>query len=425
MKILIRKVRVVDPASPYNGNTIDLFVENDKITSIGSNLKLRADREMEVPGLHVSPGWIDLGVQTMDPGFEQRETLQSVATAAAVGGYTGIAPFPNTQPVIQGKADIGYLLNQTNQELVDFLPIGALSEGTAGKQITEMLDMHAAGAFAFSDGQHPVQDSGLLLRALQYVLTFDGLLINRPHDTSLSQEGQMHEGVVSTSLGLRGIPSLAEEMMTQRDLNLAAYAGSRLHLFGISTSGSVELIRKAKERGVRVSCSVPALNLAFDDRALNAFDPQFKVLPPLRGKSDQEALQTGLKNGTIDLIVSNHTPLETEAKKLEFPYAEFGAIGLETTFGLVNRSMKAILTTEELIAILAVNPRRLLGLEQVVIREGGQANLTLFLPDLRWKVEPGSFASKSANSPLLGETLLGKAVAVLNKGKLFLAQEAV
>jgi len=419
MKILIRKVLVVDPASPYNGNTIDLFVEQDKITGVGANLKLRADREIDIPGLHVSPGWIDVGVQTMDPGFEQRETLSSVARAAAVGGFTGIATFPNTLPVTQGKADIGYLLNQTRNSLVDFLPIGALSEGCTGKQITEMLDMHAAGARAFSDGQHSVQDSGLLLRALQYVLTVDGLIINRPHDNSLSQEGQMHEGVVSTSLGLRGIPSLAEDMMTQRDINLAGYAGARLHLFGLSTAGSVELVRQAKANGLRISCSVPALNLAFDDRALNAFDPQFKVLPPLRSKSDQEALQAGLKAGTIDLIVSNHTPLETEAKKLEFPYAEFGAIGLETTYGLVNRTLKNKLGTEALIQIMAINPRTLLGIEQVVVREGGQANLTLFLPDLPWQVSTDTLFSKSTNSPLLGETLLGRAVAVINHGQVF------
>lgn len=416
MKLLIRKTTVVDPASPYHGKIVDIYVEQDKITGIGPNLKLKADREIDAPGCFVSPGWIDVGVQVMDPGFEQRENLQSAAQAAAIGGFTGIAVFPNTQPVVQGKAEIAYLKNQTKGGLVDFLPIGAISEHCAGKQITEMIDMTTAGAVAFSDGQHAIQDSGLMLRALQYARSFDGLIINRPHEAGLSIEGQMHEGVVSASLGLRGIPNLAEDLMVQRDIYLTDYAASRLHIFGLSSAHSVELVRQAKARGMRISASVPALNLAFDDRALNGFDSNFKVLPPLRGRADQEALKVGLKDGTIDFIVSNHIPLESEVKMLEFPYAEFGAIGLETTFGLVRKALEGILTIEELIIKLASNPRKILGMEQICIREGGQANLTLFQPDTTWVVRDTDLRSKSRNNPLLGTELKGKVLAVVNHG---------
>ena len=417
MKLLIRNTVVIDPASPYHGKSVDVFIEGDKITGIGTGLKHKADREFEVPGCHLSPGWVDLGAQPMDPGYEHREDLQSLARAAAAGGFTTLAVFPNTLPPVQGKAEIAYLLNQTRDSLVRFLPIGALSEHCDGKQIAELMDMFYAGAVAFSDGQHPVQNSGLLLRALQYVRAFDGLVINRPHDAGLSPEGQIHEGVVSASLGLRGIPNLAEELMVQRDLYLNEYAGSRLHLYGLSSAHSVQLVREARARNLRVSASVPVLNLAYDDRALTDFDPLFKVLPPLRSKSDQDGLKQGLKDGTIELIVSNHVPVEEEGKKLEFPYADFGALGLETAFGLARKALENTLSIEELIVKMAINPRKLLGIEPVCIREGGRADLSLFLPHEKWTVEPKYLRSKSGNSPLLGETLTGMPIGVVHRGK--------
>ena len=417
MKLLIRKAVVVDPHSPYHGKVSDLFIENDTVTGIGSNLKLKADKVVEAEGCHVSPGWVDIGVQAGDPGLEHREDLQSAARAAAAGGYTGIGVFPNTQPVIHSKSEVAYLVTQTKGGLVDFFPIGAISTDSAGKQITEMIDMHHAGAIAFSDGQSAVQDNGLMLRALQYVRTIEGIVINRPYDEALGFEGQMHEGVVSTSLGLRGIPNMAEDLMTQRDIYLTDYAGSRIHLFGLSSGHSVDLVRKAKARGLQVSCSVPALNLAFDDRALVEYDSHFKVMPPLRSPEDQEALKAGLKDGAIDLIVSNHSPLEVELKMLEFPYADFGAIGLETAYGLINKALEGTLTTEELVRKLAINPRKLFGLEPVSIREGGKANLTCFLPDHRWVLRREHLKSKSANSPLIGVELKGKVLGVVNNGQ--------
>src|SRR5690606_34206657 len=272
---------------------------------------------------------------------------------------------------------------------------GAISIDCAGKDITEMYDMHHAGAVAFSDGQKTVQNSGLMMRALQYVKAFDGLVMNHPQDNGLATEGQMHEGLISTSLGLKGIPSISEELMVQRDLYLADYAGSRLHLFNISTGRSVELVRKAKAEGMEVTASVPVLNLVFDDTAIAEFNSNFKVLPPLREKSDIRALKRGLKTGTISLITSNHTPLDEEAKNLEFPYADFGIINLETTFALCNTFLSDTLKIEELVTILALNPRKLLRLPKPVIETGALANLTIFNTSQEWTFSKHHIRSKS------------------------------
>ena len=240
---------------------------------------------------------MDVGTQVGDPGFEHREDLRTASKAAAAGGFTAIVPHPNTMPTIHSKSEVNYLKNKTEGDLVDFFPIGAISRDCEGKDITEMYDMHESGAVAFSDGQKTLQNSGLMMRALQYVKAFDGLVMNHPSDKALSQEGQMHEGKVSTSLGMKGIPSIAEELMVQRDLYLAEYTESRLHLFNISSERSVELLKNAKAKGIDVTASVPVLNLIYDETAIAEFDVNYKVLPPLREKSDIKALKRGIKNG--------------------------------------------------------------------------------------------------------------------------------
>ncbi len=419
MKLLIRKATIIDPNSPYHRKLVDVFIENDKITSIGAALKLKADQTVEMDGAYLSPGWIDIGVQTGDPGFEHREDLRSVSAAAAAGGFTCIAAQPNSEPVVDNKSGVNYLLQQSKNQLVDVLPIGAITVGCKGKDITEMIDMRRSGAIAFSDGDHPLQDNGMMLRALEYVKAFSGIVINQPLDQAIALNGEMHEGVVSTSLGLKGIPNLAEDLMVQRDIYLAEYADSRVHLANISTSHSVELVRRAKAKGLRVSCSVAALNLAFDDRSLMGFDSGFKVMPPLRAQEDIASLMQGLKDGTIDLISANHVPLEEEQKKLEFPYAGFGAIGLETAFAMVNTRLEGLLNMEEIIAKFASNPRRLFELPEVTIREGAKANLTWFHPTLAWTFDRKNIYSKSLNTPLLGQQLQGRVLGVVNNGKAF------
>lgn len=419
MKLLIRQATIIDVNSPYHRKTVDLLIEHDKITSIGANLKVRSDREMQYSGLFLSPGWLDLGVQVGDPGLEEREDLLSATAAAAAGGFTAIAALPNTQPVLQSKAGIHYLQQRSRNTLVEVYPIGAATIDCAGRDMTEMIDLYQAGAVAFSDGDHPIQDNATLLRSLEYVKSFDGLIINQPLDRAIAQEGQMHEGVVSTSLGLKGIPNLAEDLMVLRDIYLTEYAQSRIHLANLSTARSIDLVRQAKAKGLAVTCSVAVLNLAYDDRALVEFDSGFKVMPPLREPEDAEALRQGLKQGIVDVLSSNHVPLDEEHKKLEFPYASFGASGLETAWSLAHTHLEGLLTLEEEVEKWSTNPRKILGLPAITIREGAAANLTLFDPAREWKVTPDQLFSKARNNPLLGKTLRGRVIGVINRGQFF------
>lgn len=417
MKLLIKKTTVVDPHSSHNGKIVDILIRDGIIKAIRPAITEKDAKVLQAEGSCVSIGWMDIGVQTGDPGYEYREDLTTVAAAAAAGGYTAIACQPNTIPVVDSKSGVLYVKNETRGLLTDFFSIGAISRACEGKDITEMLDMHASGAIAFSDGKNAIQDSGLMLRALQYVKAFEGIVINQPHDSAIASGGQMNEGLTSTTLGMVGIPHLAEELMVQRDIYLAEYTTSRVHIANISTAASVELIRKAKAKDLQVSASVAAINLAFDDGSLSSFDVNFKVLPPLRSREDIDALKAGLKDGTIDMITSNHVPLEEEAKKLEFPFAEFGAIGLETTYALCNAHLNGLLSTNEMVEKLAINPRKLLKLGLPHIESGQEANLTLFDPAKKWTLREEDIRSKSKNTPLIGMELKGRVLAVFNKHK--------
>jgi dihydroorotase len=417
MQILLKNVVVVS-SDKRNGQQVDIFIKKGKIAKIAPELALKTDytkgaQILEFPNAHVSIGLFDVGTQACDPGLEHRETLVSAAQAAAAGGFTGFSPFPNTQPAIQSKSEVLYLKNKAVQLPVEVQPIGALSCDCAGKDLAEMLDMHHAGAMAFSDGKRGIQDAGLLLRALQYARTFDGIVMNRPNDKSISAAGQMHEGLVSTSLGLSGLPHMAEDLMIERDLHLLDYAQSRLHLQAISTKKSVELVRKAKQEGLDVTASVALLNLCFTDAKLYDFDTNFKVMPPLREEEDRQALIEGLKDGTIDFIVSNHSPIDTEGKDLEFTAAEFGAETLESAFALSNAFLYKHLTVSQLVELWAVNPRRVLGLPIPKIEEGAPANLVIFDPAEVWAFDAQHLRSKSRNSPVLGEDLRGRIFATV------------
>jgi dihydroorotase len=419
--LLLRQVRIIAPNQPsIDGQIRDILIENGKIAKIDTKTAFDTEGVVTVfehANACVSIGWLDVGTQTGDPGFEHREDLESVAKAAMAGGFTALAPFPNTEPAIHSKSEILYIKNRTQSYLVDFEPIGALSTDCKGKDMAEMLNMRSVGAVAFSDGRKPVQDSGFLLRGMQYAKIFDGLVFNVPHDKTIAPHGEIHEGEVSTSLGLAGIPSMAEELMVQRDLALLAYADSRLHCHNVSTAGSVALLRAAKKQGLRVSASVAALNLCFTDDVLRGFDTHFKVMPPLRGEEDRLALIEGLRDGTIDFITTNHTPIDEEGKNLEFPYADFGAIGLETTYGLVNQFLHQIFDSQDFIEFLAINPRHVLGLDIPLIEEGALANLTLFDADKIWTFSSKDIVSKSKNTPLVGKILRGSVLGVINNGQ--------
>lgn len=414
MNRLIRNAIIVDPASSYLGNQTDLLIVDGIIREIAPGLSdQQADEILDLKGASLSPGWLDIGAQTGDPGLEHREDLRHVAEAAMAGGFTAIASFPNTEPAVHSKTEVHYILQQTRNELVDFFPIGALSHDCAGKEITEMLDMQAAGAVAFSDGKIPVAHAGLLLRALLYAKAFDGVILNYPYDNTVVPGGQMHEGVISTQMGVKGIPSLAESLMVQRDIDLLAYSESRLHLHNISTARSVALIRAAKQAGLQITCSVPALNLLFTDVDLEGFDAYLKVLPPLRTDDDRSALIEGLQDGTIDAITSNHAPLEVEAKELEFTYAKFGAIGLETAYATAQTALGDALSPTQLVDKLAVQPRKILGLDVPTIAIGQRAELTVFDPAMRWTFTEKDIRSKSNNTPFIGRELTGRPLAIV------------
>ena len=420
-QLLLRNIRIIAPNQPLiDGQVRDILIENGKILKIGTEIPFDTEGEIQVfeqPNACVSIGWFDVGTQIGDPGFEHREDLESVSNAAMAGGFTALAPFPNTEPAIHSKSEILYIKNRTNSFIVDFEPIGALSVDCKGKDMAEMLDMRSVGAVAFSDGRKSVQDAVLLLRGMQYAKIFNGLIFNVPNDKTIAPHGEIHEGEVSTSLGLSGIPSMAEELMVQRDLSLLAYADSRLHFHNISTAGAVSSIRDAKKRGLKVTASVAALNLCFTDDVLRGFDTNFKVMPPLREELDRQGLINGLKDGTIDFIATNHTPIDEEGKNLEFPYADFGAIGLETTFGLINQYLNKIFTINDLIRFLAIQPRQVLGLEIPTIAEGGKANLTIFNSDKTRTFQTKDIRSKSKNTPLVGEILRGAVLGVVNNGQ--------
>jgi dihydroorotase len=417
MLLLIKNARIFDGTSECSPQ--DILVKDGLISEMGPSIPVPPNATIwESPNLCVSPGWMDIGVQTCDPGYEHREDLASAIAASIVGGFTAIACFPNTQPALHAKSEIGYIINKAAalSTPVEVFPIGAISQHCEGKDLAELMDMNSAGAIAFSDGPKAVQDAGLLLRAIQYAQSFNGLIFNEPHHKNIAAGGQMHEGVMSTSLGLKGIPALAEELMVQRDLSLLDYAGGRLHIHLISTEKSVEMIRAAKKAGKQVTCSVAIANLCCTDEKLARFDAHWKVMPPLRSPEDVKSLLKGLKDGTIDFICSNHTPWDEESKNLEFTYADFGMIGLETTFSLCRTLLTHSFTIQNIIEKLSCGPRRTLGLPIPTIKVGEQANLTVFDPEATWTYEARNVRSKSKNSPFLGQKLTGKVIGVVNKG---------
>jgi len=413
MNLLIKSATITDPNSTYNKQVADILIEDGIITKIATGIKSAAE-VFDASGKYVSPGFFDLNCNIGELGLESKEDLQTGTKAAAAGGFTGLALMPNTNPPVHSKSEVEFILNKAKGNLVDIYPLGTISHKAEGKDLAEMFDMHQSGAKAFTDGKHPVQDAGLMERALLYAQGFEGLVFSYPEDKAIAGKAKVHEGEISTLLGMKGIPALAEELMIARDLYLAEYTGSKIHFSTVSTRQSVDLIRQAKQKGLKVTCDVAAHHLVLTHDALLGFDSQYKVKPPLRTPDDVSALIAGLNDGTIDAIVSQHTPHEVEFKDVEFEVAEFGIIGLQTALSL---ALKAGLTTEMVVKKMAIAPRTILGVEVPVIAEGRKANLVVFDVDGQWTFTKQNNLSKSYNSPFINEQLTGKVLLTCNNNQ--------
>jgi len=417
MKVLIKSARIICPSSPYNGKTLDILIENGIISKIDKDINVKADKVIEADNLHVSQGWTDCFANFSDPGYEHKETLQTGANAAASGGFTSVAIIPNTNPVIDNKSQVEYITRNGKNLPVTIYPIGALTKKAEGKELSEMYDMNQSGAIAFSDGISPLQSSGIMLKALQYVKAFNGLIIQLPDDRSINPGGLINEGITSTRLGLPGKPAIAEELSIARDIELVKYTDSRIHFTGVSTNRSVELIAEAKKDGLNVTCSVTPYHLFFHDEDLTSYDTNLKVNPPLRTKEDMLALREGVKNGTIDFIASHHLPHEWDSKTCEFEYAKYGMIGLESMFGVVTACG---INLEHFIKMQTDNINTILNINNNGLAEGASTNFTLFDPTFEYAFTPENIHSKSKNSPFIGKSLKGKVIGVINSNQMFL-----
>jgi dihydroorotase len=416
MNLLIKQATVIDSTSPHNGRVVDILIEKGVITQIKKSIvPEKGIKTIEAEGLHVSAGWLDMQVNFCDPGYEHKETLSNGLKSAAKGGFTSVCLMSGTNPPLHNKAQIEYVANRAKDNLVDVLPIGTLSHNQEGKDLSEMYDMKISGAVAFSDYKKSTKDAGLILRALQYSQNINSFIITHCDDKTISHDGLVNEGVTSTKLGLKGIPALAEEIMLQRNIQILEYTGGKMHIPTISTKGSVELIKKAKAKKLNITCGVAAYNLLLDDSELEGFDTNYKVNPPLRTKDDIDALKKGIADGTIDVIVSDHAPQDIESKDLEFDHADNGMIGLESCFGVLNMALSSKLSLENIIDTLTKNPRTILGLDALSVKEGAEANLTLFNPTKKYLFGKSHIVAANKNSGIIGKELKGVVIGVVNK----------
>lgn len=413
MNLLIKSATILDQSSPYHNKTKDILIENGVIIKIENAIaNTNKIKEISNDNLHVSQGWFDSSVSFGEPGFEERGTITNGLKTAALSGFTNIAINPNTNPVIDNSTTISFIKNTAFQNVVNIHPIGALTKGSKGDYLAELYDMQQAGAVAFGDYQHGIENPNMLKIALQYAHSFNGLVLSYPQENKIAGKGIVNEEEAATKVGLKGIPNLAEELQVSRDLFLLEYTEGKLHIPTISTAKSVALIRNAKAKEQDVTCSVSILNLLLTDNVIAGFDTNFKVLPPLRTATDKKALLEAVQDGTIDFVTSNHTPIDVEHKKVEFDHAMYGSIGLESLFGALN----SILETEKVIELLTKNKKRF-GIESVTIKEGEKACLSLFNPGITYQFTLENIISTAKNSSLLGSTLKGQAIGIVNNNQ--------
>lgn len=417
MKYIIKQVKIVDPLSKHNGNIKDVLIINGRIEKIADKISDTVDQEISIPGLHASPGWIDMQANFRDPGHEYKENLQSGSNAAAKGGFTGVCVQSSTEPTIDTKAQIEYIKRSANTLPINIYPLGAVTHGREGKEMAELFDMHQAGAIAFSDDKRYIENPKLLELALQYVKNFNGLIIHFADTPTLSKNGMMHEGDTSVFLGMKGIPAMAEEQGLNRDLYLLEYTNGRIHYNLLSTAGSIHLIKEAKKKNLNITAGIAAHQIYFTDEALKGFESVHKVNPPYRTQQDVDALIAGIKDQTIDIICSDHSPEDAENKNLEFDYARNGIINIQTTFSVANTALRNKVSISEIVQKLSTNPRNILGLPTATIEEGQEAEITFFDPEASFIFTKETNASNSVNSPFFDMELTGKVHGIFCKGK--------
>lgn len=414
MNYIIQNATLVDPKSSFHNQKVNIVIENGIIKTITKDSIAKENYIIiERENLHISPSWMDSSVSFGEPGFEDRETIENGLKVAATSGFAYVAVNPNNQPVTDNITAVKYLIGQAKDSATTLLPLGAFTKNEEGKDLSEMFDMQNYGAIAFGDYKKSIDNANLLKIGLQYVQDFDGTVITFCNDATIKGKGVVHEGIVSTKLGLKGIPALAEEIVIARNLFLLEYTGGKLHIPTISTLESVELIRKAKAKGLHVTCSVAVHNLVLTDEVLVDFDTRYKVYPPLRDNKHREALVTGVLDGTIDCITSDHYPLDIEHKKMEFDLAKNGTIGLESAFG----ALGTILPLEVIIDKLT-SAKKIFKIEELAISEESKASFTLFDPSVEHTFEKQNIHSKSKNSAFLGQKMKGKVYGIFNNGKL-------
>ena len=417
MNLIIREATIIDSKSPFHNQMVDVKIKSGTIEKIGSKIpNENGFEEIKFENLHLSQGWFDSSVSFGEPGLEERETIANGLNVAAKSGFTAVALQPNSFPIIDNQSQINFVRNKAKGFATELFPIGAFTKESEGKDMAELFDMKNAGAIAFGDYNKNIDNANLLKIGLQYTQDFDGLLLSFCQDVTIKSSGVANEGIVSTRMGLKGIPNLAEELQLSRNLFLLEYTGGKMHIPTISTAKSVELIKNAKAKGLNVTCSVAVHNLVLTDEKLDGFDTRFKVTPPLRTDADRKALLAGILDNTIDMVTSDHNPIDIEHKKMEFEGAKNGTIGLETAFG----ALTTVLPLEKVIEKLTAG-KSAFSIENASIKEGLIANITLFNPNGNWTFNKENILSKSKNSAFIGNEMKGKVYGIYNQGKLVLS----